>query len=343
MNNKLIAIFVGLSLLLAALGCSERAEDPLSPDPTEGGDVLLVLRQQGSEGYVGLILLESGALNSTAVTVGNTPTDILYHNGLIYVINSRSNNMHVFELSEQNSLTPLDTIALGMNKRPYTAVIADNGYMYVSNLSDGTVSLVNLNRGETQLFIQVGQKPMDLVTVGDKIYVCNADDNTVSVISTLTNLVVETISVGTNPQNMAVDALGRIHVICSGNYGDIQGEVQVIDPATNQKVLFVNLLGQPEDIVITPDGFGYVISAQDKDNMGQLFRYNVSNGQILNSVSRNDAIYVNSGANRLAVGANSAVFVSCYTASVIERIVTDQTMQSYSIGMQPGEMLFIDR
>ncbi len=343
MNIRLIVFLISSIILLAVFGCSERAADPVTPDPVDRGDVLLVIRQLGSEGYIGLILLESGAINESVATVGNTPTDILYNDGYIYVINSRSNSMYVFELSDQNSLTPIDTIAMGMNKRPYSAVIADNGYMYVSNLTDGTVSLVNLDRGEAQLFIQVGQMPMDLVAVGDKVYVCNADDNTVSVISTLTNLVEETIQVGENPLNMAVDGEGMIHVVCTGNYADIEGEVQVIDPATNEKVLFVNLLGQPEDIVITESGFGYVTNAEDSDNRGQLFRYNMSNGQILNDINRNDAIFVSSDPIRLTTGSNSAVFVSCYNAGVVERIVTDESLQSYSIGMQPSGMLFIDR
>ncbi len=330
-------------LTLFILSCDERVDDPISPDPNTGGDVLLVARQNGSNGYVGLILLENGAINSTAATVGNFPTDIIYHNNRIYVINSRSDNMNVFELSEQNTLNPVDTIALGANKRPQFGVVADNGYMYISNGGDGTVSLVDLSLGIAQLSINVGQSPMGLIAVGEKVFVCNSENGNVSVISTVTNLVTELIPVGTNPQFMALDNSGNLHVVCSGNYDDIEGQVYVINPLTSELTMVVNIEGQPEDIAISSDGYAYVTVATSSADPGKMYRYNISNGLILNGESRNNSIQVSASSNRVAIGPDGSIYVSCFESAVIERIEVDVVVGSYNIGSEPGALAIIER
>jgi YVTN family beta-propeller protein/VCBS repeat-containing protein len=53
--------------------------------------------------------------------------------------------------------------------------------------------------------VTVGRWPVDLALVGDRVYVTNLDDDTVSVIDTVTNTVVETVEVGDRPVAVAAN------------------------------------------------------------------------------------------------------------------------------------------
>lgn len=61
--------------------------------------------------------------------------------------------------------------------------------------------------------------------------------------------VVASVAVGRNPQDVLVDGDGRVHVLCTGTYGngpdDEAGSVHVVDPATYAVVGRVELGGSP--------------------------------------------------------------------------------------------------
>ncbi|MCB2212484.1 T9SS type A sorting domain-containing protein [bacterium] len=65
------------------------------------------------------------------------------------------------------------------------------------------------------------------------------------------------IPVGTNPQQITVDASGNFHIICTGNYGDITGEAWKIDPTWNEPhTTSLALGGTPSTLTIMSDGEG---------------------------------------------------------------------------------------
>lgn len=66
-----------------------------------------------------------------------------------------------------------------------------------------------------------------MTVLGDEVYVANFEDDTVSVISTATNTVTHTISVGNTPRGITASN-GKIYV---ENYQ--AGTVSVINPATH--------------------------------------------------------------------------------------------------------------
>jgi YVTN family beta-propeller protein len=76
--------------------------------------------------------------------------------------------------------------------------------IYVSNLSDNTVSVINSSTYIVSATIAVGNGPEGLSVSpdGTKLYLANNSDNNVYVINTSTNAVVDTIAVGNYPQAM---------------------------------------------------------------------------------------------------------------------------------------------
>lgn len=87
------------------------------------------------------------------------------------------------------------------------AMTPDGSELYVSNRFDGTVSVIDTDPNSPTLHsviatVGVGSGPagLDVTPDGKRVYVANSGGNTLSVIDTVTHAVVDTITVGLNPQ-----------------------------------------------------------------------------------------------------------------------------------------------
>jgi YVTN family beta-propeller protein len=166
---------------------------------------------------------------------------------------------------------------------------------FVSNLVSNSVSVVNLTTEEAIATIPVGNGPTPIAATGGKVFVGNTNfdfntftyaQGTVSVIDPATNEVHQnTINVGTNPQAMAVDAQGRLHVVCTGDYASVTGQVWVINPVTEQVVGNpVAIGGSPGSISIAANGTAYLISTSFTNPATRgLLAYNSTTLQVITS------------------------------------------------------------
>ena len=107
------------------------------------------------------------------------------------------------------------------------------------------------------LFVFVTSEQAAAQPAPPRAYVANSVSNTVSVIDRATNAVVTTITVGRNPQNVAVTPDGTLaYVANSGSHS-----VSVIDTLSSKVVATLLVGSSPVDIAITPDGnHAYVVN-----------------------------------------------------------------------------------
>ena len=99
-------------------------------------------------------------------------------------------------------------------------------------------------------------------------YVTNAGgSNTVSVIQTSTNTVVATVTVGTNPENVAVTPDGSYAYVT--NFGNMN--VSVIRTSDNTVVATVAVDMGPDGVAVTPDG-GHVYVTNNGSNNVSVIR-----------------------------------------------------------------------
>ena len=77
---------------------------------------------------------------------------------------------------------------------------------YVTNASDGTMTVVNLADNSVLATVPVGVSPTAVVvnSAGTRAYVTNGTAGTVTVVNTTNNTVVKTIKVGANPTSLAL-------------------------------------------------------------------------------------------------------------------------------------------
>ena len=77
----------------------------------------------------------------------------------------------------------IDTILVGDSPTD-AAITPDGSYVYVANMNDDTVSVIQISDNSVIDTISVGDSPTDVAITpdGSYVYVANKDDGTISVI-----------------------------------------------------------------------------------------------------------------------------------------------------------------
>lgn len=122
---------------------------------------------------------------------------------------------------------------------PYgVAVTPDGSKVYVTNLNDNAVSVIDTAMNKVITTISVGPNPLAVAVTpdGSKVYVTNNNADSVSVIDTATNTVIGSpIPVGFGPIGVAAAPDGSKVYVTS-----LSGTVSVIDTVSNTVTTFCN-------------------------------------------------------------------------------------------------------
>lgn len=350
-SKQILTLICICCFLFLVTACEDNTTNPV-PGPS-AGPFLYVANQADNAGNLSFIDLGTNAVGQAVAGLGNTPNDIIRYNNYLYVINSRSNDMNVLEITADNEIVAAGTIDLGQesgeDRSPAFADVTGDGQLFISNFNAGTVSVYDINLDRLLAHLEVGKSPQDVRYVNSKIYVCNSgwnnvtssfDPGTVIMIPAESLFNSEIIEVGINPQFMDVDPSGRLHVVCTGDYNEIEGEIQVISTQSDSVVQYINIGGKLGDIAIAPDGKAYVIGISWGEEPGYVYRYNSITGQILNGLD--NPIEVGQEASRIVAASDGAVYVSCREADRVDKIVGSERVASFTVGDQPVSMLIYE-
>lgn len=161
----------------------------------------------GQSNTVSVINAATNTVSST-IAVGNYPRGIKAYGTELYVANYGD----PFYYFGGNSVSVIDsmtdtvtnTIVMPAYNRGARGVTTYNGKVYVTNYTDGSVSVIDPNTKTVTATIAVGAGPRGLVGLNGFLYVENFDSGTVSIIDTATNTVSSTLPVGHSPAGIAV-------------------------------------------------------------------------------------------------------------------------------------------
>jgi YVTN family beta-propeller protein len=210
--------------------------------------------------------------------VGTAPSGIAFapSGARVYVANNGANSVSVIETTGN---TVIATVAVG-TKPSGVVVTPDGTRVYVTNNTANTVSVIETTGNTVIATIAVGTNPTGVAVTPDGALVYVANNNAsakctvtgcpqhpVSVISTATNTVVATISVGYKPDGMAVTPDGELLYVVnsgSGTFGACTAtaercqSVWVVDVDTNAVVQKVGAglttpFNTPTAIAINPE------------------------------------------------------------------------------------------
>ncbi len=281
-----------------------------TPTLTSGGIPRTMYVLNNSAETLSKLNLETAVITMDLLTVGQIPNQIAIHDDLLYVINSGTDDIMVVNPRSDRRL--LKTIALPEGSNPWFIAFPDETTAYVTNWLANTVSVIDLETDEIVHDIEVGIAPQGILIYENRAFVANSGysgwgapyaTGTVSIIDTGTDSVIHTINVPTNVQDFAVDPLGRIHAICTGDYFSSFGAVTIIDLHTGPggdvpaAIDTIHVGGSPGDIAISNNGKGYCIAWGD-GAYGHLYSYDALTHAILHDAT--DPIRVGPNVSRIA-------------------------------------------
>lgn len=240
-NHLCILIYICSSFLFYS--CEDENQTPETPPEVLSG--IFVVNEgaytQGN-GSISFISYDSAYFNSDIYFSANTSPlgdvvqsmSVYQRSGYICV-----NNSQKLVVVDMTDFRKKATISIGSPR--YFTGYSSKGY--VSDWSDNTVKVINLNTNSIIRTIPCGNGPEQMLGYSQNMFVCNGGgfsiDSTITVIDVQSLTVKDTITTGINPSSVVMDANNKIWVLCSGTTGpdylpgtadDIGGKLLQIDP-----------------------------------------------------------------------------------------------------------------
>lgn len=261
--NRLIELIATLTVIAVVSGCND---DTTGPDRPAGAEVGVVVNS--IELSLTVFPVDSPTATRTiGLAQAGSPVGLALRGRLAVVPLGFISAAAVVDLATES----VRTIPLPDNSGATGVAFVDDSIVYVANPSLNTVSVLNVAAGTAGPEIPVGVFPHAIVVVDGRAFVLNAEldadfqparPGRVSVIDTATDSVVATIALsGLNPAAGALGPDGRLYIINSGSYGQTNGSLSVVDPATLAEVEHYTGFGAfPGAIAFDSRGRAYVAS-----------------------------------------------------------------------------------
>jgi YVTN family beta-propeller protein len=231
--------------LFASLSITHNATNQSSP-------TIVSLNGKGTE-------QPSGCQWQVAGTISLSGSQLLSYmatnNGKLYV-GRYPNLLTVIDLSSNTTVANIPFGSFVYCTPGHIAVSGNRAYVALSNLgSDGQLAVVNTDDDSIVTYVPVGADPWGVATFGNRVYVtnnvwwANGDPATVLVIDKGTNMILDTIYVGKNPNCINVDPSSAKAYVTNGN--SLSRSVSVINTGTNSVVATIQIPnGQPSGVAI---------------------------------------------------------------------------------------------
>jgi len=240
--------FYSLLLLLAGsvlfTSCSKDDDEPVVVDPVYTSAGLFVLNEgsyySGINGSLSFLNYSNSTLTdglffaANGRSLGGTPNDMVEVNGKLYICCTDENRVEIVDATTSKSVTYVAV------KQP-REICAGTSAVYVSSY-DGTVYSISFEGELLKQSEKVGACLEGIAAIDKYVYVCNAYNSDYTYNTNVVKLYAETlakvddITVACNPTQIEV-AGSSLYVLSTGNYADVQSQIQVIDSDDKVKYL----------------------------------------------------------------------------------------------------------
>lgn len=285
----------------------------------------------------------SNNIHTLGTDIDSYPNQIVIRDTLAYVVCSGTDEIQIIDL---NTVSTVGWIRFASGENPFWMALLNDTTLYVTLLTADVMVEVDVPSRQVVERTQVGMSPEGVILFDDKAYIAvTAFDfitytwgqGKVAVYDLIGDTVIAEIPVGKNPQFLALDSEGRIHVTCTGNYTSVPGRVYIIDPYANEVIDSIAINGQPGQIAIGPDNIAY-IAAGDYTKTGKVLAYHALTGAILRDAA--NPIVVDSGAAGVAVFQDSTALVACFGDKLNQLDTSGASYWIYSVGDGPVHLDF---
>jgi len=162
--------------------------------------------------------------------LGDVPFSATVSDDKLYIA---VNNSGKIEVADMNTLKSVATIS-GLNS-PRNILFISLSKAYVTSLWSQDVAVINPVSNIVSGSIRLRRSSEAILSFGEKAYIsCWVSGSEVMVVNTATDKLTDSISVGHEPESMALDKNGRLWVLCSGGYtGEFFPELIRINTSTD--------------------------------------------------------------------------------------------------------------
>lgn len=296
---------------------------------------------QVSDESLAAIGIESGAVDAHVLDLGYGCNEIIAHGNRLYVTNSLQNTVQ--EIDAENHVTLRD-IQLPGGVNPYALAVLNPDTLAITNFVSNNLLLLRLSTGAFVANIPVGLAPEGVLVHADRVYVCltrmlpNFDyaPGVVMVYDRRSLAFVDSIPVGINPQFAAVDDRNQLHVVCTGNYVSVAGQVVIVNLTTLELLHQIEIGGTPAKISMGGE-YAY-LAAGGWAGSGEVFQYRLDDFVVVRGAG--NPIRTGLGATDVSAMPDGTFFVSCFMIDVVEQRSSDGNLiRTYNLSDGPGALL----
>jgi DNA-binding beta-propeller fold protein YncE len=186
--------------------------------------------------------------------LGDVPNSIELKNDLAYIIVNNSGKIEVIKKSTLESVKTISGLI-----SPRNIAFASSAKAYVTSMYSDSLVVIDLNSNTISGYINIRRSSESIVIAGDKAFAANwVGGSEVMVINTTSDEVVDSITVGVEPESMVLDKNGILWVLCNGgwareNYAELDGLNTSTDEVV-KKIVFPSKQESPSCLKINGSG-----------------------------------------------------------------------------------------
>ncbi len=281
------------------------------------------------------------------LTQGSTDDDVMELSAFCNEITFANSHLYVATGTSLQEIDPqtnalVREVALPGCASPWTCAILNADTLLVSCWSSDNVVIVRLSDGEVVGGLAAGNGPEGILVYGDRVYVAVTNflgssygPGYVVVYDRYTLQPTDSLAVSTNPQSMAVDYTGMLHVVCTGEYVAVEGRVEIFNATTLQHVTSVPVGGTPSTVSF--GGSVAYLAAGGWGDSGVVLTYAMDDYSVIHSSA--NPLNCSPGATDIEATLEDYFFVTCFAADKLEyRNEEGSLIAEYLLGDGPGYM-----
>ena len=229
-----------LGLFLSILGCDKNADDnnhTLTPDQ-HGYGAYIVCEGGFNKGDAAICFFDkdhtlfNGDIFyfSNQYLIGDVLQSINLFNRKLYAVVNNSQKVMVCSPLTATYLAKIE----GFKSPRYIMPSPDGHKAYVTNYYTNDLNVIDLNKNVISSSVKIGFWAEEMAIVDNFLFVCCVQSNKVYKINTTTDVVVDSISVGEQPQWIQKDKNGKLWVLCNYYKKSKPATLHLINPTTDQ-------------------------------------------------------------------------------------------------------------
>ncbi len=232
--KKIILILLPALVLLS---CSKEPELPPS-EVKLGGGVLLLNEGNFNSGNGSLSFFSYDSMKITndlyykinSRPLGDVPNSMIINGDKGYIVVNNSGKIEVVDLTTLEHRSTINGLI-----SPRNMAVVSNNKAYVTSLYSDSVAILNLLTNSVSGYINIRRTSEAILVCNNMVYVANwVGGNEIMVIDALVDKVVDSVSVGREPESMVLDRYWDVWVLCNGGWQrENYAELDMINTITN--------------------------------------------------------------------------------------------------------------